>query len=118
MKNITKQTLRYKLVRLTLAAVFAAMLVTVAALALFESTTFRPRALENAKIQADLLAEVVVPALEFDDAATAEKMLAMLRHEMPVKAAVLYRADGSRLAQFQRSPATRVPAAAFVNALR
>ena len=109
MKPIAKQTLHHKLVRLTLVAVLLSMLVTVAALALFESTTFRPRAWENAKVQADLAAEIIVPALEFDDPATAEKFLTMLRHEAPVLGAGVYRANGTRLTQFQRTPDVKVP---------
>ena len=68
------QSLRAKVIRLTSAAVLLAMFATVAAVMLFEVTTFRPRALENARAQADLIAEIIVPALEFDDQATAEKL--------------------------------------------
>ena len=96
------QSLRAKVLRLTSASVLLAMLATVAAVVLFEITTFRPRALENAQTQADLIAEIIVPALEFDDQATAEKMLTILRHETAVVSSAVYRVDGSRLAQYHR----------------
>ena len=111
MKTLARQSLQHKLVRLTLVAILLALFVTTVAVALFEFTTYRPRALENAKIQADLLSEVIVPALEFDDVATAEKLLAMLRHQAAVKGAAVFRADGSRLAQFRRSPEAADPPA-------
>ena len=113
MKEIAKQTLHNKLVRLTLVAVLLAMLVTIMTLAIFESTRFQPRAMASAKTQADLAAEVIVPALEFDDPTTAEKMLEMLRRELAVQAAAVYRADGSRLAQFKRSANVIVPIVAL-----
>ena len=103
MKRLAKQSLHHKLVRLTLVAVFLSLVVTVVAVVLFEVTTDRPRVLENAKKQAGLVAEIIVPALEFDDAQTAEKLLAVLRHEQGVEAAGVYRADGSKLAQYQRT---------------
>ena len=111
MKPAVQQSLHHKLVRLTLLAMLLALLAAFTLVALFEFTTFRPRAIENAKIQAGLVAEIVVPALELDDARTAEKMLAVLRHESAVEAAGIYRADGSRLAQYRRSPGGAGPPA-------
>jgi PAS domain S-box-containing protein len=96
-------SLRRKLFQLTLAAVLTALLVTVVSMVIYELTTFRPRALANAKSQAELLAEIIVPALEFDDARTAEKLLSVLRHEEMVRLAGIYRVDGSRLADYHRA---------------
>lgn len=103
MSDTSKRSLHQKLIRLTLVAVLLSLLATLVSVALFEITTFRPRALESAKTQAGLVAEIIVPALEFDDARVAEKMLAVLRHEATVEAAGVYRVDGSRLVQYQRT---------------
>lgn len=109
MSALTRQSLHHKLIRLTLAAMLLALLAAVAMVALFEITTFRPRALDNAKAQANLVAEIIVPALEFDDIRTAEKMLAVLRHDPSVEAAAIYRVEGSRLALYRRSPGGAEP---------
>jgi PAS domain S-box-containing protein len=103
-RNRVHQTLQSRLIRLTMAAVLFAMIATMISVAVFEITTFRPRALDNAKAQANLVASIIVPALEFDDARTAEKMLHVLQHERAVEAAGVYRVDGSRLAHYQRTP--------------
>ena len=109
MKRPTNQSLHRKLVRLTLAAMLFALFATVAAMTLFEITTYRPRALENARIQASLVAEIIVPALELNDARAADKMLAVLKHETGIESAGVYRADGSRLAGYQRSAESAGP---------
>lgn len=103
MIGIAKQSLRRKLALITLGAVALALIATLTAVALFEFTTFRPRAVASAQTQAALLADIIVPALEFDDARTAQKMLGILQHESAVTHVVVYRANGDVLGRFQRS---------------
>ena len=111
MKQFVSQSLTSKLIRLTLIAVALALLATVTAVVLFEITTFRPRALDNAKAQVDLVAHIIAPALEFEDERTATKLLEVLRHEQAVESAGVYRANGSKLAQYRRSGETIDPPA-------
>ncbi|AOS44746.1 Blue-light-activated protein [Lacunisphaera limnophila] len=113
MRRIAVDTLRARLAQLIVVAVLLAIFVTVSVLAVYEVTTFRPRVLSNAKAQADLIAEIIVPALEFNDAGTARKQLSVLRHESIVVAAGVYLADGSLLADYQKDgTAVVVPVAA------
>ncbi|MDQ5977064.1 MAG: hypothetical protein QG602_36 [Verrucomicrobiota bacterium] len=109
MSRVVLDSVQARLARLILIAVLLAMVVTVATVALFEVTTFRPRVLDNAKIQADLIAEIIVPALEFNDPETAGKLLSVLRHESMVEAAGVYQTDGTLLARYQRSDDQTVP---------
>jgi PAS domain S-box-containing protein len=115
MNRAVLDSVQARLARLILIAVLLAMVVTVGTLVLFEVTTFRPRVLENAKTQADLIAEIIVPALEFSDPATAEKLLSVLRHESMVEAAAIYQADGTLLARYQRPQTQVVPPAGPVD---
>ncbi len=112
MKQQLRDTLLRKLGRLTTLAVLIAMLVTLLAVGFYEETTFLPRVVEQARGQAAVAAEIVVPALEFDDERTATRLLQVLRHEETVVVAGVYRADGSLLAEYRSSPAHPAPPAA------
>jgi PAS domain S-box-containing protein len=100
--NHSRQTLLAKLVRLTLGAVFLAVALTFFIVVSYEVTTFRPRAIELTRAQARLLAGIIVPALEFDDATTAGKLLEVVRHEQLVEAVAVYHANGQAMAEFRR----------------
>ncbi len=102
-QTVASHSLRAKLVRLTLGAVLFALVMTAAVVAVYEVTTFRPRALDQARVQAELVAGIVVPALEFDDTVTAVKLLEVLRHEGTVESAAVYQSDGRLMAEFRRA---------------
>ena len=71
-----------------------AAVVLAAAITLFETTTFRPRFVTSAQADARLLAELLVPALEFDDERTAALQLASLARRPEFAGALIQLPDG------------------------
>lgn len=71
--------------------------------------SFRLRLLADLTVQAEMLAHNCSAALAFDDPGDARQLLAALRVREPVRAAAVYRADGSLLARYLRDPHELLP---------
>jgi PAS domain S-box-containing protein len=90
-----------------LASVAAIGIVAMAAL-LYEQTTFKPRAVLNLRQQADTLAAVVLPPVEFGDTETATTYLATRREYPDIVAVGLYDFNARRLATYVRDDSARI----------
>src|SRR6185295_13836761 len=92
---IRRLPIRRKVALLIGAALVAGLLFSVAAVALYELTTYRPRLVEDARTQADLLRVNSVAALQFNDPEAAAENLATARSRPEILSATLFRADGT-----------------------
>jgi two-component system cell cycle sensor histidine kinase/response regulator CckA len=92
--------IRYKVSLIIMAAIGFAILVAGSAVLVYESRTFKPRSLEKVETQADILSEILVPSLVFQDSATATEYLATLRYWKDIKGAAAYDALGNFFAGY------------------
>jgi PAS domain S-box-containing protein len=106
--------IRIKMTILIVLAIAFAILVAGAAVLVYESRTFEPRSLEKVANQADILAEVLVPSLLFQDSVAASEYLATLRHWKEIRAAAVYDGQGNLFAGYriQGAGPVRFPAVA------
>ncbi len=111
-----------KLLGSVLLAVTVAAVVLVLSITLYETTTFRPRFVTGARADARMLADLLVPALEFSDDRTAAAQLASLERRPEVSASAIFLVDGTLFAsrhrvaaaRFDRPPAASAPPVAVV----
>ena len=92
--------IRYKVSLIIMVAIGFAILVAGSAVLVYESRTFKPRSLEKVETQADILSEILVPSLVFQDSVTATEYLATLRYWKDFKGAAVYDALGNFFAGY------------------
>ncbi len=109
MLSAVRRPLRAKIVIVVLLTTFAALAVSAVALLIYETRNYGAFVVEDAATQADLIADITAPALEFDDSAAAASSLALLGRRPEIDAAAVYSADGQLFATFARAPDTRFP---------
>ena len=80
-----------------------------AAVVAYELTTFRPRALRDARTQAELIAVNTIAALQFDDPQAATENLATLRNRSEINSARVWEPNGRLFASYVR-PGVDAPA--------
>ncbi len=73
-----------------------------AAVVSYELTTFRPRALRDARTQAEIIRVNTIAPLQFDDARAATENLATLKNRTEIRSARLWRPDGRLFALYAR----------------
>jgi signal transduction histidine kinase len=107
-------SLRRKVTWVVLSTTLAALVLSAAALLVYELLAYRAGWVQDLTTQADLVARSTAPALAFDDAKTAHDNLAPLRLRPQIEAAAVYRTDGRLFAQYAASAdaALRVPTSA------
>ena len=87
------------------AALMALVLLAVGLAVIFQSDrSYGLQKIEETRVQAEILAASVTPALDFGDAATAREAANALGVNPQIAAAGIYNRDGSRLAGFERQP--------------
>lgn len=86
-----------------------AILVASSALLIYEARSFRPRTLEKAESRAEMLAEILVPPMEFDDSATCAAYLRTLRHTPDISSAVLCDTGRNAIASYSRTAGDPFP---------
>ena len=103
--------IRFKLSIIIILAIGFALLIAGSAVLVYESRTFEPRSLEKMGNQADILAEVLIPSLQFQDSAAAVDYLGTLRYWKEIKAAAVYDMEGRFFAGYRAraSAPTRIP---------
>jgi signal transduction histidine kinase/ActR/RegA family two-component response regulator len=109
MLSAIRKSLRAKIVIVVLLTTFAALAVSAVALLIYETRSYGAFLVADATTQAELLADITAPALEFDDAAAATANLELLRRRAGLDAAAVYTADGKLFAKFERSPDAQFP---------
>ena len=106
------QSLRRKVTLLVLATTVAALMLSGAALVLYDLRSYERLATADLTSQAEVLARATAPALSFSDRRTAEKDLSVMQVRPRVRAAALYGRDGELFARYSRTglPAEPFPA--------
>ena len=102
MLSAVRRSLRAKIVIVVLLTTFAALAVSAAALLVYETRNYGSFLVNDAATQAELLADIAAPALNFDDPKTAEASLDLLRRRREIVAAAIYAPDGKPFATYSR----------------
>jgi len=104
MRRLYNLSTRAKLVWLLLAAKALALLCVVLAVVAYEVTTSRPRAFEQLNSQGVVLASILQKPLQYLDSDIAREYLETCRATPDIRAAALYRADGSLFESYRLDP--------------
>jgi signal transduction histidine kinase/DNA-binding response OmpR family regulator len=104
--STVRRSISKKFMLAVLATTFSALFATALAMLLLDIQAFRTSAVNDLATQADILAKISIPALEFNDSKVAQENLAQLRSRRNFTAAAIYRADGSRFVAYTRDDAS------------
>jgi two-component system cell cycle sensor histidine kinase/response regulator CckA len=108
-----------KVALLIAAASAVGLLFAAAAVVSYELTTFRPRALRDARTQSEIIRVNTIAPLQFNDSRAATENLATLRSRDEIRSARLWRANGEVFARYVRPGAdVATPAPALVAGAR
>ncbi|HUS11804.1 MAG TPA: ATP-binding protein [Pyrinomonadaceae bacterium] len=102
MLHVIRHSIRRKLVLATLAATFAALVVTGAVLMIHELRNYRVAGISDLQTQAEILGRAAAPALAFDDPKAASEYLRLLKAKSEIVSAVIYNARGKQFASYTR----------------
>jgi len=103
MLGAIKQSIARKLVLGVLVTTLTALLVACATMLVLDIRNYQTGWADDLQAQADILAEVTKPALEFNDAQVARENLLQLRARPPIVTAAIYRPDGSVFATYAKA---------------
>src|SRR5690606_10011115 len=105
--NAIRKSLRAKVVVIVMATAFAALCVSTVVLLTYEVKNYENFLENDARTQAQLMAQSMVPALQFQrDQEMATEILGVLENRPDVRAAAVYLPDGSLTGQFVRDRGT------------
>lgn len=102
-KTISKSISR-KLMLIVLSTTFLALLVAATAMLMYEVHSYRAAWLNELTVQADILARVGAPALDFNDQKSAREDLEQLKARENILAAAVYAEDGTLFATYVHDP--------------
>jgi signal transduction histidine kinase len=112
MLNVTR-SIRHKLALVMLATTFTALIVTGAALVIYDLRAYRDAGISELTTHAEILGRAAAPALAFNDPKAAHEYLRLLRAKPELAAAVIYDARGRQFATYTRRnldlPLPRLP---------
>ncbi|MFL6697735.1 MAG: CHASE sensor domain-containing protein, partial [Vitreoscilla sp.] len=97
-------TLRTQLARAALATTLAALLLNAALVLAYEFGRYRDARASDLQTQAEILKQSIAPALVFDDPEAARQQLSPLSQKRDVRAAAVFRADGTLFARYVADP--------------
>ena len=107
--SAVRRSLRTKIVIVVLVTTFIALSLATALMLTNEVDYYRNFLLADATTQADLLARVSAPALQFDDPKAAATNLELLNNRPSIRAAAIYTPDGTIFATFSRPDSPAFP---------
>jgi len=107
--SAVRRSLRTKVVIVVLVTTFIALSLATALMLTNEVDYYRNFLLADATTQADLLARVSAPALQFDDPKAAATNLELLNNRPSIRAAAIYTPDGTIFATFSRPDSPAFP---------
>ena len=96
-------SVRSKLIKMAVFTTLAALVSASVAMLLLDLRTFQRYWVDDLTTQADIMASVTAPALSFNDVATAQQQLAVLRARPQILAGAVYTSSGARFATYARS---------------
>ncbi|MGZ3181743.1 MAG: hybrid sensor histidine kinase/response regulator [Telluria sp.] len=97
-------TVRAKLIMMAVATTVVALLTAAVAMMFYDLRTFQRYWVDDLTTQADIIASVATPALNFNDAATAQQSLAVLHVRPQILSAAIFSANGERFATYRQAP--------------
>ena len=103
-------SVRGKLILMAVSTTFVALVAATVAMLLFDLRAFQKYWTDDLVAQADIMAHMNAPALEFNDAVAAGQNLAVLGVRPQVLAAALYDARGARFATYAHGERQSFPA--------
>lgn len=111
MMQSIKRSISRRLMLVVLATTFLALLASGTAMLVYDVRTYRASWIGDLMTQADILAEVSVPALAFNDPKAAQENLGLLRARPNILDAAIYGPDGTLFATYfvDRSGAVKFP---------
>jgi signal transduction histidine kinase/CheY-like chemotaxis protein len=109
MKLPRRLSLRSRLMLVVLVTTAAGLLMSAAALLVYELRLYRSNWIDDLRTQANLIAYASAPALAFDDVRVARQNLDSLRAHPLIEAAAIYRADGQLFASYAADPNRPAP---------
>lgn len=89
-----------KVMFVVLATTFIALLATVVAMSVYDSRVYREAWLDDIRTQADIIARVSAPAMQFEDRQAASDTLALLSVRPTILAGAIYTVDGDLYARY------------------
>jgi len=106
-----RSSVRRKVMLVVLATTFVALLLTGAAMMIYDLRTYHQSWVDDVVAQADLIGRASAPALAFDDERVARENLSLLKGRPKVSAAAVYNARGELFASYAREggPAPQFP---------
>jgi len=104
-----RRSLQGKVMMVVLATTFLALAIAGTALLFTELRESRRAWIEDLVTEAEIISLATAPALAFDDQRTAARNLTALRARPSVRAAALYKPDGTLFAKYERVGKTLVP---------
>ncbi len=111
MTRFSQLPLQRKLLWIVALAVTMAAAISALVLVIYETTTFRPRVLHALRADAEIMAAMLAPAVDFGDDLTAARQLGTMHGRPDLRAAAIYLPSGASFASHQRLPGeVRMPA--------
>ncbi len=106
-----RNSVRRKVMLVVLATTFVALLLTGAAMMIYDLRTYHQSWVNDMVSQADLIGRASAPALAFDDERVARENLSLLKGRPKISAAAIYNARGTLFATYSRpgDPAPQFP---------
>ncbi len=98
-----KSSVSRKLMLVVLATTFFALLAYATVMLVYDVRTYHDSWVKDLSTQANIIAEVSTPALEFNDPVTAQENLELLRTRPAILKAAIYTASGERFAEYSGS---------------
>jgi signal transduction histidine kinase/CheY-like chemotaxis protein len=98
------QSILRKLMLVVLSTTFFALLMSGTAMLLYDAHDYKDARVRDLVTQADILGRSSAPALQFNDPATAQGTLGLLRVRPMIAQAAIYGADGRRFANYHAKP--------------
>lgn len=98
-----------KLLLILMSAIVVTLMLVMAGIVSYEITTYRSRLIKEVNEEGMFLADNIAPALAFDDAKTAQKILNTLRASPAISFAVVYTTDGRVFAFYVRAGHPLIP---------
>uniref|UniRef100_UPI002FDF470F response regulator n=1 Tax=Noviherbaspirillum sp. TaxID=1926288 RepID=UPI002FDF470F len=105
-RNAVKRSISRKFMLAVLATTSAALLVAGAAMLAFDIREYQSTWVNDLTTQSDILAQVSLPALEFNDPEVANENLDQLKVRDRIFAAAIYRPDGTLFATYSKDTAS------------
>jgi signal transduction histidine kinase/ActR/RegA family two-component response regulator len=109
MIGFIRHSISRKVMSAALVTTLLALLVTAGSMVVYDVSTYQTAWVNDLTAQADILARVTAPALEFDDPKSAQENLEQIQVRPSVLAAAIYSSNGALFARYLKDASTTIP---------